>query len=110
MTEILAGTIVTFLDPYEVRIKSIGKPLPYIECKIVDPVTKEMLPVGEEGELLVRGYTVFKQYLDDEQKTKNSFNSTGWFQTGDIMYMDRNGYFYYKNRTKDIILYQSKQT
>jgi fatty-acyl-CoA synthase len=107
MTEIQGGCMTTLFDNDEKRWNSIGKPVPHLECKIVNPDTNEIVAIGEEGELHVRGYSVFKQYYQDEEKTNEAIDKNGWFKTGDIMYMDVEGYFFYKNRVKDMILYQS---
>jgi fatty-acyl-CoA synthase len=108
MTETSLAFIGSIFDSNEKRWNSIGKPIAHIECKIVDPDTNQIVPIGEEGELHLRGYSVFKQYYEDEEKTKEAIDVNGWFKTGDVMYMDADGYFYYKNRLKDMILYQSK--
>ncbi|KAL8946220.1 MAG: hypothetical protein Q9183_007933 [Haloplaca sp. 2 TL-2023] len=64
------SAMTTTDDPMEKRIDSVGKLLPHVEAKIVDPVDrKRVLPVGERGELAVSGYLVMKGYWSDPQKT-----------------------------------------
>ena len=59
-------------------IESVGRPIPFRECKIVDPVTNIVRPIGEPGELLVRGFSITKGYWNDYEKTKQAINDDGW--------------------------------
>jgi long-chain acyl-CoA synthetase len=82
---------------------SIGLPLPDVDCRIVDLETgKQELPVGETGELILRGPQVMRAYHDNPQETVNTIRS-GWLFTGDVAYMDKQGYFYIVDRKKDLI-------
>ncbi len=104
MTE---STPVTHINPFKGNRKygSIGIPIPNTECKIVhleDP-DKEM-PVGEPGELLVRGPQVMKGYLGKPDETKKTMTEDGFLLTGDVATMDEDGYFYIVDRIKDMIL------
>ncbi len=82
---------------------SIGLPFPDVECKIVDPETGEELPPGEPGELLIRAPQVMKGYLNRPEETAEALKD-GWLHTGDIAYMDEDGYFYIVDRKKDMII------
>ncbi|HDM77790.1 MAG TPA: hypothetical protein ENG51_15205 [Deltaproteobacteria bacterium] len=78
---------------------SFGVPLPDTECKIVDPEGREV-PIGEEGELMVRGPQIMKGYWPEPGQ---GLTEDGWLHTGDIARMDEEGYFYIQDRTKDMI-------
>lgn len=85
------------------RPGSIGLPLPDVECKVVDledGVTE--LPPGEIGELLLKGPQVMKGYHNMPTETANALRG-GWLYTGDIVYMDEEGYFYIVDRKKELI-------
>ncbi len=100
-------TPVTHINPFNgVRKQgSIGLPLPNTECKIVDleDPAKEM-PIGEAGELLMRGPQVMKGYLDKPEETKKTMTEDGFICTGDVATMDEDGYFYIVDRIKDMII------
>jgi len=80
--------------------KSIGVPLPDTECKLVSPQTGEEVPFGEEGEIVVRGPQVMKGYWPD---AGSGLTEDGWLHTGDIGYMDEDGYFFISDRIKDMV-------
>ncbi|MDH5507852.1 MAG: AMP-binding protein, partial [Anaerolineae bacterium] len=87
----------------ENRTGSIGLPLPNVECRVVDlddGVTD--LPQGEIGELLIRGPMVMKGYHNMPTETANTLRD-GWLYTGDIVYMDEDGFFYIVDRKKELI-------
>ena len=84
------------------KIGSIGLPIPDVKMKIVDENDNE-LPPGHVGEIVVRGPNVMKGYLNQPEATKESLRN-GWFHTGDIGKMDKEGYFYILDRKKDMII------
>ncbi len=89
-----------------VKVGSIGLPLPDTEVRIVDLDTGEKtLPVGETGELAVRGPQVMKGYWQKPDETALVLRD-GWLLTGDIARMDAEGYFYITDRKKDLIKYK----
>ena len=88
----------------ERRIGSVGLPLPGVEVRIVDPDTKKALPDGEIGELEIRGPNVFKGYWRQPEKTAESFTADGWFHTGDLGYLEADGYLTLCGRSKDLII------
>ncbi|MFB0560074.1 MAG: AMP-binding protein [Candidatus Lokiarchaeia archaeon] len=82
---------------------SVGLPLTDTEAKVVDLVEGvEEIPVGEPGELVIRGPQIFKGYLNMPDETANTLRD-GWLYTGDIVKMDEEGYFYLVDRKKDMI-------
>jgi fatty-acyl-CoA synthase len=91
-------------DPLEIRVTTVGKALPNTEVKIVDPETRETLPVGEQGELCTRGYLVMKGYDADPAATADVIDAEGWLHTGDLAMMRPDGYFSFKGRAKDTII------
>jgi long-chain acyl-CoA synthetase len=97
---------VTHANPYQGRRKigSIGIPRPDTDAKIVDLETGEKdLPVGEAGELCVRGPQVMLGYWNRAEETERTLRK-GWLYTGDIARMDEEGYFYIMDRKKDMII------
>jgi long-chain acyl-CoA synthetase len=101
------STPVTHVNPFNGNRKqgSIGIPIPNTECKIVDieDITREM-PLGEPGELLMRGPQIMKGYLGKPDETKKTMTEDGFLRTGDVATMDEDGYFYIVDRIKDMIL------
>jgi len=85
------------------RAGSIGLPLPDVECKIVDLENSSVeLPIGESGELLIKGPQVMKGYHQRSEETNIALKD-GWLHTGDIAYVDQDGYFYLVARKKELI-------
>jgi len=84
------------------RYGSVGIPHFGVECRIVDVDTQEELPIGEEGELIIKGPMVTKGYWNNPKETEKVLKD-GWFATGDIARMDHDGYFYIVERKKDMI-------
>ncbi len=82
---------------------SIGLPLPTVECKIEDLETGEALPPGKAGELCIRGPQLMQGYLNRPEETAETLKD-GWLHTGDIAYMDEEGYFFIVDRKKDMII------
>ena len=91
-------------DPFDVRVASVVKPLANTEVQIIDPVTKQRLPIGEQGELCTRGYLVMKGYDADPVATAEAVDSEGWLHTGDLAVLRPDGYFSFKGRAKDTII------
>ena len=106
LTECVTGSCLTPMNYY--RKGSIGIPYPDTYYKIVKPNTDEELPFGEEGEILISGPSVMKGYLDDEKETKLTLrkhkDGLTWMHTGDLGYMDKDGFIYFKQRLKRIII------
>ncbi len=91
------------------KIGSFGVPLPNTMAAIVDPEGTEFLPVGETGELVVRGPQIMKGYWNRPEETKNTFveiDGETWLRTSDLASMDEEGYFYYYDRKRDMIKYK----
>jgi fatty-acyl-CoA synthase len=91
-------------DPFEHRVTTIGPALANTEVQIIDPQTRERLPVGRQGELCTRGYLVMKGYDADPEATAEVIDRDGWLHTGDLAVMRPDGYFNFKGRAKDTII------
>jgi len=97
---------VTHLNPIGQAGKpgSIGLPFPNTQCRIVDPETgRRDLPLGEVGELIIRGPQVMSGYWQNPEETALALRD-GWLYTGDLAKMDEDGYFYIVDRKKDLII------
>ena len=101
-----ASPVTHFNPPFsgEAREGSIGVPVPGTDARIVDVETgSEEVPVGESGELVIRGPQVMKGYWNMPEETAEALRD-GWLRTGDVARMDEDGYFYIVDRKKDMIL------
>jgi fatty-acyl-CoA synthase len=104
MTE-TAGTVSTSRldDPLDQRVGRLGRPLPGLEVRIVDPETGAEVPTGGRGEVLVRGYSLLEGYYKDPEKTAVALDRDGWFHTGDVGSIDAAGTVMFHGRTKDML-------
>ena len=106
LTECVTGSCLTPINYY--REGSIGIPYPDTYYKIVKINTEEELPYGEDGEIVISGPSVMKGYLDDEKETnltlKKHKDGLLWLHTGDLGYMDKDGFVYFKQRIKRVIV------
>ena len=100
LTETVAA--VTASLPNKKNIKSIGVVMGH-EAKIVDE-NGETVPIGEIGELLLRGPQIMKGYWNKPDETEKVFTEDGWFRTGDAAYMDKDGFIYFVERIKELIV------
>jgi fatty-acyl-CoA synthase len=91
-------------DPLEKRVATVGRVHPHVECKIIDPETGAVLPRGETGELLSRGYIVMLGYWSNPQATAEAIDEGRWMHTGDLAVMDDKGYVNIVGRVKDMII------
>ena len=85
------------------RLASIGKPMPDVEMKVIDDDGKTLEP-NEVGEILARGPRVMSGYWKDEEKTAKTIDKDGWVHTGDIGYVDEDGYYFLSGRSSDMII------
>lgn len=91
-------------DPIHLRVETVGRALPNVEVKIVEPGTNKEVPRGVPGELCTRGYHVMKGYYKNPDATKEAIDEDGWLHTGDLAVMDENGYCRITGRLKDMII------
>jgi len=88
---------------------SSGTALPNTTCRIVDPESGEDLPAGSEGELWIKGPQVMQGYLNNEKATAETLTPDGWLKTGDIAYIDDEGYMFIVDRLKELIKFKGFQ-
>ncbi|ETI69012.1 acyl-CoA synthetase [Neobacillus vireti] len=102
LTETVSGD--TFLPRSKTfeKLGSVGKPCIHLDMRVVDDDGNKV-PPGEIGEIVFRGPKVTKGYWQDEESTKKSIRN-GWFHTGDMGYVDEEGYLYITDRKKDMIV------
>ena len=109
MTEVSGASHLNQLAPETIRSGSVGVLVPNMELRIVDPTSERALGVDARGELWVRGPNVFAGYLDDSEATSQTLTPDGWLKTGDIGYVDSDGYYYIVDRLKELIKYKAHQ-
>jgi fatty-acyl-CoA synthase len=90
-------------DPLERRVSTVGRVLPHTEIKIVD-ADNRVVPRGQPGELLTRGYCVMAGYWDDAEKTAEAIDASRWIRSGDIAALDDQGYCQIVGRIKDMLI------
>ncbi|MBL8927255.1 MAG: AMP-binding protein [Pseudonocardia sp.] len=91
-------------DTLDRRVSTVGRVHPYVEVKVVDPVTGRTSPRGESGELCTRGYSVMLGYWNEPEKTAEAIDAARWMHTGDVAVMDDAGYVNITGRIKDIVV------
>ncbi len=91
-------------DSVEHRVSTVGRVLPHVESKLVDPETGETADRGGEGEYCTRGFHVMLGYWNDPEKTAEAIDSEGWMHSGDLATMDSDGYVNIVGRIKDMII------
>lgn len=102
MSELQAGAFGRPDDPKSTRLTTAGRASEATELRVVD-ADGQALSAGEEGELQVRGPSVFAGYLNNERETEAAFAEEGWFRTGDLAILDRDGFLTLTGRVKEII-------
>jgi acyl-CoA synthetase (AMP-forming)/AMP-acid ligase II len=103
---------VTHLSPTRnapMRPGSAGRIVPNTEVKIVGVDTLAEVPQGQEGELWIRGPQIMKGYLGRPEETAACIDAERWYHTGDVGYVDPDGYFFIVDRTKELIKYKGMQ-
>lgn len=100
MTE--TASLVTFNHMYRHRIGSVGTPAGMVEVRIVDEKDDDV-PVGESGQIVIRGPNIMKGYFNRPEETANALRG-GWLHSGDIGRLDKEGYLYIVDRIKDLII------
>jgi fatty-acyl-CoA synthase len=91
-------------DDIDVRTATVGRPLPGIECRIVDPATYNEMPDNEVGEFVARGYNIMKGYYKMPAATANAIDEDGWLHTGDLAVRLSDGNYRITGRIKDMII------
>jgi fatty-acyl-CoA synthase len=91
-------------DSLAQRTETVGRVMPHLEVKIVDPGTGQVSRRGEPGELCTRGYSVMLGYWDEPDKTAEAVDPARWMHTGDLATMDVDGYVSIVGRIKDMVI------
>jgi long-chain acyl-CoA synthetase len=101
MTE--SASAVTYNHYYRHVIGSVGTTVPGVEVEIRDK-NGNRVKQGQEGEICIRGHNIMKGYLNNPEETKSVFWEDGWFRSGDVGVLDKDGYLYIVDRIKDMII------
>ena len=91
-------------DPIELRVETVGRAIPGVEVKIVDPATGESLPDNTQGEFCCRGHVVMIGYYKNPEATKAAIDDEGWLHSGDLAIRLPNGYYKITGRLKDMVI------
>ena len=91
-------------DSIEVRVSTVGRAMPEIECKIIDPETGKDLGDNQTGEFVARGYNIMKGYYKMPKATKEAIDADGWLHTGDLALRTPDGNYKITGRLKDMII------
>ncbi|TWH16247.1 fatty-acyl-CoA synthase [Rhodococcus rhodochrous J45] len=102
MHGVISQTRIT--DTVVDQATTVGQPLPELEVKIIDPVSGEIVPVGEQGEVCCRGYQVMLGYSDMPDETAATIEADGWLRMGDLGVMDSRGFLKITGRIKEMII------
>ena len=86
------------------RTETVGRVMPHLESKVIDPVTGLVVPPGEPGELCTRGYSVMLGYWNQPEATAEAIDAARWMHTGDLATMDADGYLNIVGRIKDLVI------
>lgn len=108
-TETSPALCVIPADASLARAGAIGPPIPNTECMVVDVEGGAPLRANERGEVLVRGPQVMKGYLNRSDATARTLGADGWLRTGDLGYVDGDGYLYLVDRIKEMIKHRGAQ-
>ncbi|MEE2568007.1 AMP-binding protein [Pseudarthrobacter sp. J64] len=98
------STMTRAEDTLAQRTESVGRTMPHLESKIVDPATGDVVERGQVGELCTRGYAVMQGYWGQPEKTAEAIDADGWMHTGDLARMDEDGYVLIEGRIKDMVI------
>jgi acyl-CoA synthetase (AMP-forming)/AMP-acid ligase II len=109
LTETSPVTHMNSDEPGKGRAGSIGYLIPNTEARFVDPASEKELGANETGELWISGPQVMKGYLNNPEATAHTIDDDGWLHTGDIGYVDDDGYFFLVDRLKELIKYKGFQ-
>jgi acyl-CoA synthetase (AMP-forming)/AMP-acid ligase II len=109
MTEAAGATTISPTRNAPIKPVSVGRVVPNTEVKVVGVGTDVELRAGEAGELWIRGPQIMKGYLNRPDETASCLDREGWYHTGDVGYVDEDGYFFVVDRTKELIKYKGLQ-
>ena len=90
-------------DPVDKRVSTVGRVMPHVQVKIINEEGRTQ-PIGQQGELCTRGYSVMQGYWGDKEKTDGAIDDNNWMHTGDLGVIDQEGYCNITGRVKDMII------
>jgi len=102
-----ASPVMTYTrieDDIRVRVETVGRSLPHIEVKVIDPETGKQLGTSEQGEVCCRGYNVMKGYYNNPEATAEAIDADGWLHSGDLGIIDEDDNLTITGRHKDMII------
>lgn len=105
MTEcspIISQTVTT--QPLALKVQNAGIPLPHVEIRIVEPITRDIVPHGQTGELEIKGFLVTAGYFAMPDKTEDAISADGWLKSGDLATLVKGGYLNIVGRIKDMLI------
>jgi fatty-acyl-CoA synthase len=91
-------------DPLALRVETVGRPLPGVEVKVIDPASGAVLPDDQQGELCSRGHVVMLGYYQNPEATAAAVDAEGWLHSGDLAVRLSNGYYKITGRIKDMVI------
>ena len=91
-------------DSFEVKTSTVGRPLPHIDVKVINPETLEECAIGEQGEMCCKGYNLMKGYYKNIKATEEIIDINGYLHSGDLGIKDENGNYRITGRIKDMII------
>jgi fatty-acyl-CoA synthase len=104
MTEFGPGVFSLASADAERKAGSIGKPNFFVDARVVDPATNAPLPPGEVGELVLRGPSAMTGYFGNPEASQAAFDAENYLHTGDLAYVDEEGYFFIVDRLKEMFI------
>jgi fatty-acyl-CoA synthase len=99
-----AATMTRDIDSFELKSATVGKPYPNVEVKILNLTNGQIAPLGQSGELLVRGFVVMQGYYNMPERTAEAIDPEGWLHTGDLATMNPAGYVNIVGRLKELVI------
>ncbi|HUP34449.1 MAG TPA: AMP-binding protein [Candidatus Limnocylindria bacterium] len=90
--------------PLAKQVGTVGQVHPHVQIKVVDPAAGQVVPIGVQGELCTRGYSVMLGYWNNDEATRGAIDAARWMHTGDLATMDDEGYLNIVGRIKDMII------
>lgn len=96
--------VTNWCRPHEWRPRSVGKPLPGVEQRIIDPATGRTLPPGRDGEVIIRGPNLMRGYYNLPEETARAIDRAGWFHTGDMGRFSDDGHLSITGRIKEMLI------
>ncbi len=105
LTETSPGmTCTRTTDAPEIRSTTVGKAMPFVDVKVIDPETGKECPPGVQGEMCCKGYNLMKGYYNNPEASAAILDKDGYLHSGDVGVMDKDGYFSITGRIKDMII------